>query len=362
MKFFVASCLFVAGLSIVHLQATLVCAQPPTPPDVTRGETKEVERDRTYNLGATGMRGWIYTKPATFLDSVQGRTTDVSRQILVTHVGAKSPADGIVRVDDIILGVDGGLFTADARKSLAMAIQKAETEAKDGKLNLLLWRDGQKQDAQIQLRVMGTYSPSAPFDCPKSERIFNEACRVLEKERLQDDLWGAVNCLALMSTGNEEYLPKVREYARKHAPKDLRLTLKPGMVTWEWGYKNLFLCEYYLLTGDEEVLPAIREYTISLARGQSLYGTFGHGVAPTNTDGELHGSIPPYGPVNATGLISNVSIVLGKRCGVSHPEIGPAIERAANFSVSLRTKGRSPTASMNRGLTTRTTARMLWLR
>jgi hypothetical protein len=342
MKFFVASCLFVAGLSIVHLQATLVCAQPPTPPDLTRGETKEVERDRTYNLGATGMRGWIYTKPATFLDSVQGRTTDVSRQILVTHVGAKSPADGIVRVDDIILGVDGGLFTADARKSLATAIQKAETAAKDGKLNLVLWRDGQKQDAQIQLRVMGTYSPSAPFDCPKSETIFNEACRVLEKERLQDDLWGAVNCLALMSTGNEEYLPKVREYARKHAPKDLRLTLKPGMVTWEWGYKNLFLCEYYLLTGDEEVLPAIREYTISLARGQSLYGTFGHGVAPTNADGELHGSIPPYGPVNATGLISNVSIVLGKRCGVSHPEIGPAIERAANFFGFFADKGAVP--------------------
>ena len=318
----------------------------PTPPDLTRADTKdvakEVDRDRTYNLGATGMRGWIYTKPANFLDSVQGRTTEVSRQILVTHVGKKSPADGIVRVDDIILGVDGTLFTSDARKSLASAIQIAETDAKDGKLNLLLWRDGQKQDAQIQLRVMGTYSPSAPFDCPKSERIFNEACRILEKERLQDDLWGAVNCLALMSTGNEEYLPKVREYARKHAPKDLKLSLKPGMVTWEWGYKNLFLCEYYLLTGDEEVLPAIREYTISLAKGQSLYGTFGHGVAPTNADGELHGSIPPYGPVNATGLISNLSIVLGKRCGVSHPEIDPAIERAANFFGFFADKGGIP--------------------
>jgi hypothetical protein len=114
------------------------------------------------------------------------------------------------------------------------------------------------------------------------------------------------------------------------------------MVTWEWGYKNLFLCEYYLLTGDEEVLPAIREYTISLAKGQSLYGTFGHGVAPTNADGELHGSIPPYGPVNATGLISNLSIVLGKRCGVSHPEIDPAIERAANFFGFFADKGGIP--------------------
>ncbi|MBM3965719.1 MAG: hypothetical protein FJ308_11740 [Planctomycetes bacterium] len=342
MMYFTNVSVSIALVSSIVLQGLTVYAQIPTPPDLTRGETKEVERDRTYNLGATGMRGWIYTKPANFLDSVQGRTTDVSRQILVTHVGKKSPADGIVRVDDIILGVDGTPFSVDARKSLAVAIQQAETEVRGGKLNLVLWRDGQQQEVQLQLRVMGTYGTNAPFECAKSEKIFDEACRILEKERLQDDLWGAVNCLALMSTGNEVYLPKVREYARKHAPKDLKLTLKPGMVTWEWGYKNLFLCEYYLLTGDEEVLPAIREYTISLAKGQSLYGTFGHGVAPNNTEGELHGSIPPYGPVNATGLISNLSIVLGKRCGVSHPEIDPAIERAANFFGFFADKGGIP--------------------
>ena len=57
------------------------------PPDLTQSNT--VDRKLTYNLGATGLRGWIHTKPANFLESVQGRTTAASRQILVTHVGAK---------------------------------------------------------------------------------------------------------------------------------------------------------------------------------------------------------------------------------------------------------------------------------
>jgi len=41
------------------------------------------------------------------------------------------------------------------------------------------------------------------------------------------------------------------------------------------SYKNLFLAEYYGVTRDPEVLPAIAAYTTFLAKGQSLYGTFG---------------------------------------------------------------------------------------
>lgn len=44
------------------------------------------------------------------------------------------------------------------------------------------------------------------------------------------------------------------------------------MVAWNYGYKDMFLCEYYLLTGDKEVLPAVKGLTIRLARGQSMHG------------------------------------------------------------------------------------------
>ena len=182
-----------------------------------------MDRTRTYNLGATGLRGWIYTRPANFFESCQGRTTTASRQILVTHVGAKSPADGVMRVDDVILGAGGKPFTDDARKSIAMAIQEAEKEANGGILKLTRWRAGKTEEVQLKLRVMGTYSDTAPYDCPKSKRIFADACKVLEKEPLDENLWGAVNGLALLATGNPEYLPRVREFARKMAPQELKL-------------------------------------------------------------------------------------------------------------------------------------------
>ena len=81
------------------------------------------------------MRGWIYTKPANFFESQKGRTTTAGRQILVTHVGVKSPADGVVKMDDVILEVNDKPFADDARKSIAIAIQEAEKTANGGVLS-----------------------------------------------------------------------------------------------------------------------------------------------------------------------------------------------------------------------------------
>jgi hypothetical protein len=329
----------VAALSVMFA-SELGGAPPQVPPDLTRNNT--VDRTLTYNLGATGMRGWIYTKPATFLDSAQGRTTTASRQILVTHVGAKSPADGVMQVNDVILGAGGKLFTDDARKSIALAIQEAEKEASGGILKLTRWRAGKTEEVELKLRVLGAYSDTAPYNCSKSKRIFDEACQALEKEPLDQGIWGAVNGLALLATGKPEYLPRVRELARQMGPPTLKLQLRDGMVIWDWGYRNLFLSEYYLLTSDKEVLHAINEYTISLAKGQSLYGTFGHGISYRTADGQLHGSIPPYGPVNAAGLVGNLAIVMGAKCGVTDPEIAPAIERASKFFGYFVDKGAIP--------------------
>ncbi|MEN9974391.1 MAG: hypothetical protein RLZZ282_397, partial [Verrucomicrobiota bacterium] len=313
---------------------------PPRPPDLTQGVA--VDRTQTYNLGSTGMRGWIFTKAANSLDSQQGRTTTAARQILVTHVGKQSPADGVVHVNDVILGAGGKAFSCDARQSLAQAIQGAETDASAGVLALSLWRAGKPLTVQIQLKVMGTYSATAPFDCPKSKRIFEDACKVLEKEPLENSWAGAVNGLALLATGDAKYHPKLAEFAHQVGPSTLKLELKDGSVVWDWGYSNLFLCEYYLATGDKEVLHAINQYTITLAKGQSLFGTFGHGISELTSTGKLHGSIPPYGPVNAAGLVGNLAIVMGKKCGVNDPEIDPAIERASKFFGYYVDKGAIP--------------------
>ena len=333
--------LLLASTLVLLAHGSLAKEPPQTAPDLTQ-DTSAVDREQTYNLGATGLRGWIYTRPANYLDSLQGRTTLASRQIFVTHVGAKSPADGVVQVDDVILGTGGKLFEDDARKSIARAIQDAEKETNRGALKLTISRAGKTQEVELKLAVLGTYSETAPWNCPKSKRIFEAACKALEREPLREDWAGPVNALAMMATGNADYLPKVRELAHKLAPQNLDLSKKTNGATWELGYRNLFLCEYFLLTRDKEVLHGIKEYTLSMARGQGMYGTFGHGFSALTPEGRLHGSVPPYGPVNMAGLPANLSIVLGKKCGVNDPEVDAAIARASGFFGYFTDKGAIP--------------------
>ena len=51
--------LLVAGLAVVASAALLDApgARAGAVPDLTRGETKGVDREKTWNLGPTGMRG-----------------------------------------------------------------------------------------------------------------------------------------------------------------------------------------------------------------------------------------------------------------------------------------------------------------
>ncbi len=343
-------------MRIPHALFTAIClsalagaatAAQPAPPDLTAaGVIPTIDRKLTYNLGATGLRGWIYTRAADNLDAAQGRTTLASRQILVTHVGKASPAEGVVNVDDVILGVNGKPFGDDARKSLALAIQEAETEAKGGVLKLLVSRGGQPQELTLKLAVLGTYSDTAPWNCKKSDRILDAAIKVLEKETMPPNWTGAIRGLALLATGRPEYLPKLRDLALVLAKETPDPDKKPAGSTWgntwDMSYRLLFLCEYYLVTRDQEILPAVEKLALLLARGQSMYGTFGHGFAALTKDGDFNGSVPPYGPVNSAGLPANLAIVVAKKCGVKNPEIDRAIARAAGFFGYFTDKGSIP--------------------
>ena len=82
----------------------------------------------TYNLGATGLRGWIYIDGNNTGET--GLITDLSRQILVTV--AEAPASAVLAVDDVILGAMAAssgtvpAFASDCRKAFGVAIGDAE--------------------------------------------------------------------------------------------------------------------------------------------------------------------------------------------------------------------------------------------
>ena len=146
-------------------------AEKPPIPDFTRGGQKDDSHD--WTLGPTGARGWVY--------GWKGQTAD-ARQILVTAVAQGSPADGILSAGDVILGVGAERFSDDARIQFARAIMAAEEEKSRGVLRFIRWRKGETKTVELQLRVMGTYSDTAPFDCPKSKSVFELGCQAIAKK------------------------------------------------------------------------------------------------------------------------------------------------------------------------------------
>ena len=313
------------------------------PPDATKDY---IDATYTYNLGPTGARGWIYGTGNEWLFIPEGLTRE-SRQIKITLVDKGSPADGILQLDDVIIGIGASVFTEDARKSLGVAIGEAEKTENKGQLKLKIWRKGTVLDnVTLSLAVMGAYSATAPYNCRKSALILSNACQYV----VTHNTFGArpegnaVVGLALLAAGRPEALPKVQAYARKVAAGVGKLTVPlDQMCAWPWGYNNTFLSEYYLLTGDQEVLPAIREYTVTSARGQSWCGTYGHGMAWPKPDGSTtHGIVPPYGALNQAGLMVSIGIVLGEKCGIQDPELAPAIERSRRYFGYFAGKGAVP--------------------
>ncbi len=100
-------------------------------PDFTKGGKPHETHD--WNLGPTGLRGWMWGMQL---------QTDLARQILITKVEEKSPAHGKLKVGDVILGVSGtGLakpFSSDARIAFGNAITEAEKVKNKGYLSLLV--------------------------------------------------------------------------------------------------------------------------------------------------------------------------------------------------------------------------------
>ena len=322
----------VAAALLLSLTSQLMAAAP----DLTVTDPSTINIGLTWNLGPTGMRGWIYLDPGViYIDDVSAWAP---YQILVTVVCTNTPAYGIMTTNDVILGASAGtgdvpLFTADARKSLGWAI--GDAEASTGILKIKRWRAGVTDDVSITLPVMGAYSATAPYNCPKSALIMTNAANSLFQWVIADD-WGqddgrsAVSALALMATGITNYMPMVQAYARRLAPTNY----VAGGSAWSF-YNGVFLAEYYMLTGDAQVFHGLSEYVKYAAKNSDLCGTTGHGFATIPPPGGFvdgrHGAIMPYGALNQAGLIAQLTIVLGKKAGVTDPEIDPAIARTAGF-------------------------------
>ena len=318
-----------------------------TVPDLTNGGTLPAN-SVSFNLGPSGMRGLVYHIR---------EDSSLSRQIKVTTIEALSPAAGILAANDVILGASGTAaaptnFTADARKSLADAINDAEART-PATLKLLVWRAGTTSTMPITLRTMGTYSATAPYNCPKSAQILQEGLTyIMSSETSGLYSFGTLTLLAANNPAdpaNAARMARAQTEARALIPDAATMTQMMANTRdnfasgWQRGHTLIFLSEYYLLTNDALVLPAIRAYAVNIAKNQSLFGTLGHIFSDPWPDGSLNGPMGgEYGVVNSAGVPCFLGLVLAKKCGITDAEITPAIERSSRFFAYYVNKGTIP--------------------
>ncbi|HKK19265.1 MAG TPA: DUF6288 domain-containing protein [Opitutales bacterium] len=296
-------------------------------PDFTKGEPIPEGATHDWTLGATGARGWIYSHRL---------ETSEARQIRITEVAKGSPAEGVLEVGDVILGIGDEKFRSDARQAFGEALTAAESTAGGGELRLLRWREGDTRTVTVELPVLGDYSATAPYGCAKSARILKQGCSALSEKILSPDykpnpISRSLNALALLATGDETWMPAIKkeaEWASNYSAFQFS--------TWYYGYVITFLAEYVLATGDESVLPGLRRLAIESAEGQSIVGSWGHRFA--GEDGRLVG----YGMMNSPGVPLTISLELSRRAGVDDELIPLAIERSAKLLRFYTGKGAVP--------------------
>jgi hypothetical protein len=279
---------------------------------------------KEHHLGPTGLFG--VTSP-----------TDIR----ITKVEPGSPADGKIKDGDVIVAAGGVPFKDNTRMVLANSIDQAETEQAKGILTLAL-NGGRKVD--LKLKVLGTYSPTAPYECQKTEAIITQTAEAITRSKEFAVHGVPIDLLGLLATGDTKYVDVVKKviHSAPWASPDLELSLADSGI-WRWGYTNLLLAEYYLLTRDEFVLPALRTYSVALAEGRDAAGLWGHRVAnPENNRGQLHGRLPGYAVMNQSSLPCFISLMLADKCGIKHPEIQAAIEQTHGFYTDFIGKGTLP--------------------
>lgn len=311
---------------VLALQLVALGVNEPPNPDFTKGD-KPGEKTHDWTLGPTGARGWIYT--------ANGHSRD-SRQILVTAVAKGSPAESVLAVGDVILGVEGKAFADDARVTFGKAI--AAAEAGKGVLRLTRWRGGNSEPVEVKLPVLGSYSATAPYDCPKSKRIYELGTASLAQRMGEADygkgMHGIVrscNALALLAAGKKEWMPLLQKEAKWAA--DFTDT---GYLSWSYGYVMMYLAEYMMATGDQSVLPGLTRLALETARGQSAVGNWGHRFSPNGVN--LEG----YGAMNAPGLSLSIGMALAREAGVRHADLDKALVKSATMLRWFVNKGAVP--------------------
>jgi len=233
-------------------------------------------------------------------------------KITVEGVAAGSPAEGLFEKGDVLHGVNGEAF-ADHNVFVLMGDAITRAEATDGKVVFQVQMPGAPRDVSVTIPVLGSYSKTWPIDCPKSEKIVEQAAAYYH-DALKTDRDGgipnALKCLFLLSTGDDAHLRVVRS----HLESFIKNPAGIGDHTWNNGYNGILCAEYYLRTGDKDVLPVLQAFADDAKERQKFDAAWTHwsnGINPRYVAGGL---------MNAASVQVLTTLLLAKECGVDVDE------------------------------------------
>lgn len=266
--------------------------------------------ERTFgHVGVTGLKLRIY----------EGSTITVEETVPGT------PAAGKFTKGEVITGVNGVALKGN-NPFIVMGSTLTSAEAMDGKLVFEVREAGGLKIKQVELQipVLGAYSETWPLNCAKSRAIIKQAAAYYAATKKYADgsdedspgeyashgIGGALAALFLLSTGDDQYLPRVKDYV-DHLANNVK---KIGDSTWNNGYNGIVCAEYYLRTGDKSVLPALQYYCDNAKEHQFFGVGWGHGERTINPGYTAGGLMNPAGSQVATTLL------LAGECGVKVDE------------------------------------------
>jgi hypothetical protein len=241
-------------------------------------------------------------------------TVEKGLQLTVFDTDAHTPAAGKFKQGDIITAVNGRSVT-DPEIYICLGEAITEAEAGNGNLAFTVTRGGKTETVTITLPVLGSYSPTFPLNCKKSDAIIKACAERIARdlgERVVSTDFGFFGALGLLSTGDDAYLPVVKKHLMKHENKS---------QTWQNGYYGLAMSEYYLRTGDKEILPKLKIICDDSVERMKFGGwnQWGKGINPGYTQGGL---------MNPAGVPVLATLILAQECGIE-------VNKAA-FETSLK--------------------------
>lgn len=271
------------------------------------------------NLGISGIRAKInYETP---------------KEFEVTYVFVETPAHGLVRVGDRIVGVQGKAFT-EAHKfgygmkffgyegpimELGNALEVAQ--GKNGGVVILdIIRGGKMMSVKLKLgNDYGAFATTFPYNCRKTDLILAENYAYLLRKQKSDGSWhsrphiNAFAALSLLGSPEKEHRMAAKQAALYCAKVTNDKISYGGLDCWKYTLYGAFLAEYYLMTREKWVLNELQEINLWLYKAQMKNGGWGHRPA-----GRPGGN--GYGGICVITMQAKMTWALMIRCGIDIDE------------------------------------------